>query len=105
MDFGEKMYYTGGMDNSLLRKYVMKDKNDADFLHSSAYARAQSGGAMGATGTRGFQQRQNAERKIVGGYGDSKIGTSMNMSVRPKTYSGENKMRMPGARPSLPPKR
>ena len=93
------------MDNSILRKYVMKEEQGQDFLHSSAYAKNQSGESIGAAGagTESFQRRQEMDRKFVGGYGDSKIGSAMSMSMpRPKVYSGESGARGGMKRP-LPP--
>ncbi len=62
------------MDKNPLLKYMMKEKTE-DVLHTSAYARAQNAGSMGASSTQSFEERQRIEanRQIVRRYGDSNL--------------------------------
>ncbi|MDO4612383.1 MAG: hypothetical protein Q4B29_02925 [Candidatus Saccharibacteria bacterium] len=76
------------MNNPFL-KYVMKEKKE-DIFHSSAYAKAQSGGGMGAVSAQSFRERQKIEnnRQNIGGYDRSGImGTAAQNSPRPKTFT------------------
>ncbi|MBR5408926.1 hypothetical protein IK112_03245 [Candidatus Saccharibacteria bacterium] len=61
-------------DTALL-KYVMRHDNKSDMLHSSGYAKAQSGESFGAAGGSTFSERQNIEekRRYIQGYRNSKI--------------------------------
>lgn len=70
-------------------KYVMKDQKE-DVFHSSAYAKAQNGGNLGAASTESYQVRVNLNqnRRVVKGYGDSEIMTgTKNQDFRAKTYT------------------
>lgn len=70
-------------------KYVMKDEKE-DVFHSSAYAKAQSGAAMGATSSESYQVRVNVSqhRTRVRGYGESGIMTGARMNgPHAKTYT------------------
>ena len=60
--------------NNLFLKRLMKVKS-GDVLHSSAYARAQNSGMVGATSVESFDTRINIEqnRKNIRGYGDSRV--------------------------------
>ena len=42
-------------------KYVMKDEKE-DIFHSSAYGKAQNGGAMGVTSAQSFSERMKIEK-------------------------------------------
>jgi len=80
-------------------KYVMKDKKE-DVFHSSAYAKAQNGSALGAASTESYQVRVNVyqNRSKVRGYGDSELmrGARMN-GPKAKTYTPpEKNLGMPG---------
>lgn len=57
-------------------KYVMKDQKE-DVFHSSAYAKAQNGAAIGASSSESYQVRVNIDknRTKVRGYGDSELMT------------------------------
>lgn len=66
------------MNSNPLLDRMMKNelkKGKADFLHSSAYARAQSGSAIGAASAEGFERRKEIERNrtAVRGYRDSMV--------------------------------
>lgn len=83
-------------------KYVMKDDKE-DIFHSSAYAKAQNGGSMGAASTQSFADRQRMEqnRTMIRGYASS--GTANNMIAngpRPQAVApGAGGARPMGARP------
>ena len=53
---------------------LMKDTTE-DVTHSSAYGKAQNAGGMGAASTESFDVRREIDknRKMVRGYGDSKV--------------------------------
>ena len=61
------------MSNPFLNRLMKDDK--ADILHSSAYARAQSSGGMGADSVESFAERRKIDRNrtVIRGYNDSKI--------------------------------
>ena len=70
-------------------KYVMKDEKE-DVFHSSAYAKAQNGGNLGATSSESYQVRVKIDqnRQAVKGYGDSEIMTgTRNQGLKAKTYT------------------
>lgn len=76
------------MNNPFL-KYVMKDKKE-DIFHSSAYGKMQNGGSIGVSSNETFAKRMeiNQNRKVVRGYGDSRLANSgINNAPRPKTYA------------------
>lgn len=90
-------------------KYVMKDKKE-DVFHSSAYAKAQNGAAMGAAASESYQVRVsiNQNRQKVRGYGDSEIMTgTRNRDLKAKTYTspakdtGANRAAMPPKNPGI----
>ena len=71
----------------------MKDKKE-DVFHSSAYAKAQNGTALGAASTESYQVRVNIDknRTKVRGYGDSEIMTGAHSNgPRVKTYEPPKK--------------
>ena len=70
-------------------KYMMKDEKK-DVFHSSAYAKAQSGAAIGSASTESFNVRVNVNqnRQIVRGYRDSKIMADANKNA-PKAKTWE----------------
>lgn len=76
------------MDNRFL-KYISKvDKGEV--FHSSAYARAQNAGAIGAASTESFGRRMeiNENRKKIKGYSDSKVVSGALASApKPKKYA------------------
>lgn len=55
-------------------KYIAKEKKE-NIFHSSAYGKAQSAGALGATSTESFEERMKVEknRQIIQRYNDSRI--------------------------------
>ena len=70
-------------------KYLIKDKKE-DIFHSTAYAKAQSGAAMGAVSAQGFAERQKMEqnRQVIQGYGASRIAnSSIGSGPRAKTFT------------------
>lgn len=70
-------------------KYVMKDKKE-DVFHSSAYAKAQNGGSLGAASTESYQVRVNINqnRTRVKGYGDSELMMGAhNAGLKAKAYT------------------
>lgn len=70
-------------------KYLIKDEKK-DIFHSSAYAQAQSGDAMGAASTESFKVRVNINRnrQVVRGYRDSRVMTEANKNApRAKVYT------------------
>lgn len=72
----------------IFSKYVMKDENKSEVFHSSAYGQAQNGSSMGAASTESFTVRreQDASRRFIKGYGDSKVASSAFSPVaRPAT--------------------
>ena len=74
-------------------KYLIKDEKK-DIFHSSAYAKAQNGAAMGAASTESFKVRVNINqnRQVVRGYGDSKIMMDTNKNApRAKVYTPPEK--------------
>ncbi|MBR6505545.1 hypothetical protein IKT18_01735 [Candidatus Saccharibacteria bacterium] len=76
------------MDKNPLLKYMMKEEVK-DVLHTSAYARAQNSGAMGASSTQSFEERQKIEanRQAVRRYSDSNLMQQARISSpRASTY-------------------
>ena len=74
-------------------KYLIKDEKK-DIFHSSAYAQAQSGDAMGAASTESFKVRVNINRnrQVVRGYRDSRVMTEANKNApRAKAYTPPEK--------------
>ena len=98
------LWYNGAMNNAFLRKYVMKRAKDGDYLHSSGYARAQSGSNIGATGAK---RADVVERKFVEGYDSSRVMRERKVGgERPKTYTPPaNATKVDGPKPTLPPRR
>lgn len=90
-------------------KYVMKDKKE-DVFHSSAYAKAQNGSALGAASTESYQVRVNINqnRTRVRGYGDSELMTGVRSNgPKAKTYTAPKpEAGVPSAtgRAAMPPK-
>lgn len=70
-----------------LINYVTKDDKAADFMHSSAYAKSQSGNSFGAAAGDTFAERQAIEekRKYVQKYGNSRIANSFYGIQRART--------------------
>lgn len=67
----------------------MKDKKE-DVFHSSAYAKAQNGGSLGAASTESYQVRVNINqnRSRVKGYGDSELMMGAhNAGLKAKAYT------------------
>lgn len=58
-----------------LNDYVVKNSKLSDIAHSSGYAKAQSGGRLGATSSQTFSQRQSIDyrKSVIKSYGDSNI--------------------------------
>ena len=87
----------------------MKDKKE-DVFHSSAYAKAQNGAALGAASTESYQVRVNINqnRTRVRGYGDSELMTGVrNNGPKAKTYvvpKSETGMLNATERAAMPPK-
>ena len=73
--------------SSKIIKRVMR-ANTSDVIHSSGYARAQSGAAFGATSAESFKKLQKIERnrKHVQGYGQSRVAQHTR-TVRPSSAS------------------
>jgi hypothetical protein len=89
----------------------MREKSE-DILHSSAYAKAQNSGNMGATSVESFKARMMMEqnRKNIRGYGNSRIANSaIGNAPRAKTFDGgikENSVNINSAiKPMSPPVR
>lgn len=88
-------------------KYVMKDEKE-DIVHSSTYAKAQSGGSMGVASAQSFAERQRIEqnRQVIRGYGASRVANSaISGGPRAKTYTppvGGVKSVGGGPRPPMP---
>lgn len=61
------------MDNPFAKRLMKDDR--AEIFHSSAYGRAQSGGAMGAASTESFEERKKIDesRKTIRKYDDSMV--------------------------------
>jgi len=96
------------MANDIVRKYVMKQKKDGDFLHSSGYARTQSGDGVGAAGGATKKRFETEKRQFVQGYDDSSImrGVVKRPGEKAQVYTPPPKeMPTTPARPPLPPKR
>lgn len=55
-------------------KYIAREKKE-NIFHSSAYGKAQSAGALGATSKESFEERMKIEknRQIIQKYNDSRI--------------------------------
>ena len=90
------------MNNPFLKR-LMKDKSE-DILHSSPYARAQSGSAFGATSTQSFNARMAIERNRsnVRSYGDSRIvGEARSGAPRAKTFDAGTSNSKPAAVPPI----
>lgn len=67
----------------------MKDKKE-DVFHSSAYAKTQNGGSLGAASTESYQVRVNINqnRSRVKGYGDSELMMGAhNAGLKAKAYT------------------
>lgn len=82
-------------------KYVIKDEKE-DIVHSSAYAKVQNGGAMGASSAQSFAERQRIEqnRQVVRGYNSSRIVSgAMSGGPRAKAYTPPAGAGASGARP------
>lgn len=62
-------------DKAALLVRMMGKRSKEDFMHSSGYARMQSGGGLGATSTESFARRQatHKNRSRVQAYSDSKL--------------------------------
>lgn len=77
-------------NNPLINRVIKAQRvKKQDFFHSSAYGKAQNGGAMGATSTEGFAARRWMEqnRTLVRGYNDSEV---MHGRQRPEANNREN---------------
>ena len=87
------------MQKNPFLKYVMKD-NKEDIFHSSAYAKAQNGGGIGAASSESYQVRVkiNENRQNIKGYGDSEIMSGLRNQM-PKAAKDAA-----SARPMMPPK-
>ena len=82
-------------------KYVMKDKKE-DVFHSSAYAKAQNGGSLGAASTESYQVRVKIDqnRQRIRRYNDSRLVAGARMNApKAKIYEPPKK------EPSNPPKK
>lgn len=74
--------------SNLWSKFVIREKKD-DVVHSSAYGRAQNGGAIGTASAQGFDERIKIEqnRQVVRGYNDSRVAAqAYNARPRARTY-------------------
>lgn len=91
------------MQKNPFLKYIMKDKKE-DIFHSSAYAKAQSGGNIGAASSESYNVRVNIgqNRTKIKGYGDSELmmGSREN-GPRAKTYTPLEKEATGGARGNI----
>ena len=72
-------------------KILIKDKRE-DIFHSSAYAKAQSGGVMGAASVESFEKRRKIDqnRQVIQKYKDSQVA-NQRFAPRPcgmKTETG-----------------
>ncbi|MDO4759263.1 MAG: hypothetical protein Q4A30_00550 [Candidatus Saccharibacteria bacterium] len=75
--------------NRLARKFTMKDETREEIFHSSGYARAQSGGAMGAAGdgmTLELRKQIDERRKYIKKYNNARIMQGAYGVERAKTY-------------------
>lgn len=56
-------------------KYILKNKNAGDIVHTSAHAKVQTGSSFGAASHEAFSARREIEenRKHIQGYHNSKI--------------------------------
>lgn len=72
------------MKNPLL-KYVIKPEKD-DVFHSSAFAKAQNTGNIGAASSETFTARRSLDqnRQFIKGYGDSRLANNPNPGLRAK---------------------
>ncbi len=75
------------MDSNPLLKRLMKESKD-DVVHSSAYAKAQNAGGIGAASVESFAARQamEAKRAMVGRYKDSNVVTGNTTTSRATRY-------------------
>lgn len=72
--------------NGLL-KYLVRGQKQSEMLHSSGYARAQSGDEIGAAASaESFAKRRAIEerRKFVQGFRNARIAQSRNINLRAK---------------------
>jgi hypothetical protein len=69
-------------------KYVMRNEEKKDILHSSGYAKMQVGNNMGAASTETFAERQAIEsrRKYVQGYRNALVVGGLKPMGMAKTY-------------------
>ena len=77
------------MDNPFLKRLI-KEKTE-DVVHSSAYAKAQNPGGMGASSAESFAARMRLEqnRQKIRGYGDSRIANAaIGQAPRAKAFEG-----------------
>jgi hypothetical protein len=88
-----------------LNKHIVKNDDNKPF-HSNGYAQVANGNRLGAVASVSFNQRQQIEynRRVVGGYSRSAIGSLYNSTsrarpmVRGRGVSGQTSI---GAKPSL----
>lgn len=73
--------------NTPLLKYV-NDPDKDEVFHTSAFARAQNGGHLGAASSETFTARRSLDqnRQFVRNYGDSKLATAGNPGLHAKAY-------------------
>ncbi len=78
------------MQPNPLLKRIMKDKK-GDIVHSSGYAKVQSGERIGSTSVEGFMKRQriDANRNYVQSYRDSKVGQTGRLDKAKKMEAPE----------------
>ena len=85
------------MKEKIAIDYVMKHVDKGEVFHSSGYARAQSGGNMGAVAgaDASFAARQALEqqRKYIRGYRNSRIMNSFYGVQRAKNYTPPSQRR------------
>ncbi|MBQ6127894.1 hypothetical protein IJI69_04400 [Candidatus Saccharibacteria bacterium] len=77
--------------SKLVTDYAIKHEDKAEFLHTSGYAKAQSGENIGAASTASFEARKalDDQRKYIKSYKASKIGTARYQGLKPAVYKPE----------------
>lgn len=101
-------WYNSGMEVSkLVTDYAIKHEDKSEFLHSSGYAKAQSGENFGAASTASFEARKalNEQRKYVQGYKNSQIGAARYTGLKPEPYHPEKTAKPEPASKNVAPER
>lgn len=92
LSFSFLAWYNRGMRNKdLAAEFAIKHDSEADFLHSSGYAKVQNKESFGAAGAASFEARKamDEQRKYVRSYKSSQIGARRYAGLKPEVYKPE----------------